>query len=485
MPASVVAVLSVLLIVRLVLVARLAQTRAAELATRSAALDAALRRQQTLQAELTRRALHDPLTGLGNRALVTERLEAALSLRPAGVGLLMCDLDGFKDVNDTFGHPVGDQLLVEVAQRLGDVVAAAGTVARLGGDEFAVLVEDTDPVTASGLAERMVTALRLPYSTGERLLHVSTSVGVVVTDGASTAGDVLRDADLALYAAKHAGKNTARLFTPQLRAERLAHSQLVAGLRDALATEAFAVHYQPIVELHSGRCVAVEALLRWTDRDGRAVPPPAFIPVAEETGLMVPIGAWVLRRALLETAGWYHRHAVSVTVNISGAQLAHGDFVHTVLDALAAAGLPGAALVLEVTESMLLTGTGSADVRGCLTRLREHGVRIAIDDFGTGYSSMASLRHLPVDILKIDKSLLPAAGTTQEPAATAFTRAIIDLGHQLDLQVTAEGVETAEQAVLLEHLQCRYAQGYLFARPAPAATMTAVLDARAGAASGR
>ncbi|MEV4281734.1 putative bifunctional diguanylate cyclase/phosphodiesterase [Actinoplanes xinjiangensis] len=478
-PAVIVAVLSVLLIIRLAIVARVAQRRAAELARRSTALDTALTRQQALQDELAYRALHDPLTGLGNRAMLTDHLENALQNSTAGTSLLLCDLDGFKDVNDTYGHPAGDHLLVEASGRLQQLAPAGCTLVRLGGDEFVALIPDSAADNALELARSIVTTLAQPYLVDGHLLHVTTSVGLVVTDGPTTASDVLRDADLALYAAKNAGKNTAVRFAPPLRAAQLSQNAMVTGLRTALAEDRFMVSYQPIVDMETGRIEKVEALLRWTGADGRAVPPVHFIPVAEASGLIVPIGAWVLRQACRDVAAWHRSHGLAVSVNVSGRQLADPHFADTVLDILAATGLPGSALILEITETILVHGKESdrEQVNWQLHRLRTAGLRIAVDDFGTGYSSMASLQRLPVDILKIDRSFTLGPAPDGAPAEPAFIRAILGLADALSLDVIAEGVETADQRAALSALGCRTAQGYLFARPTPAASIDALLAA--------
>jgi diguanylate cyclase (GGDEF)-like protein len=478
-PAVIVAVLSVLLIIRLTIVGRVAERRAAELDRRSTALDAALTRQKALQNELTYRALHDSLTGLGNRGMLTEQLEHALRPGLPGTALLLCDLDGFKDVNDTYGHPVGDRLLVEVSRQLREAVPADCTVARFGGDEFVVLVPHGTADGAMALAQSIVAALAEPYLVDGHLLHLTTSIGLLVTDGPTTVTEALRDADLALYAAKNAGKNAAVRFHPGLRAAQLSQSLMVAGLRTALNEDRFAVHYQPIVDMETGRVVAAEALLRWSGRDGRPVPPTEFIPVAEASGLIVPIGAWVLRQACRDAAPWYRHHGIAVTVNVSGRQLAHPHFADTVLDILTTTGLPGTALILEITETMLVHGTepDRAQVSRQLERLRGEGLRIAIDDFGTGYSSLASLHRLPVDILKIDKSFTLAPMPDDTPTEPAFVRAILSLARTLRLDVIAEGVETTDQRAALSALGCATGQGYLFARPAPAASIDARLAA--------
>ncbi len=454
-PAAIATVVSVLLVVRLGMVVRVANRRAVE-------LQRSLGQRDALERELHHRAMHDPLTGLANRALLVERLDRATP----GLGLLLLDLDRFKDVNDTLGHPAGDELLIEVARRLRSALPAAEVLARLGGDEFAVLWH---PAADDDTPHRVLACLRPAYQIAGRDVHVTGSVGLLTLDDQVTSADALRDADLALYAAKDAGKDQAAWFTLDLRVARDQHSELTAGLRRAEARDELTVHYQPVVRLADGRVSAVEALLRWTPLDGGPVAPTTFIPVAEATGLIIPIGWWVLRRACLEARRWFVEYGICVTVNVSGHQLREADFVDTVLAVLAETGLPGRALVLELTETTLITASA-----GGLDRLREHGVRVAIDDFGTGYSSLSYLVQLPVDILKIDRAF---TGPPGQPAAHhwAFTRAILDLAERLQLDTIAEGVETSEQAATLRALDCPYAQGYLYSRPVPAARIDELL----------
>ncbi|MEV1288970.1 EAL domain-containing protein [Micromonospora sp. NPDC049679] len=487
-PATLSGALSVLLVLRLSLVARVAQRRTLELDRRTVELDRqagdlaeALRERQALEQQLRHHALHDPLTGLANRGLLAERMEWAFSRRDGGTrhALLLLDLDGFKDVNDTLGHGSGDELLLDVALRLRELVSPADTLARLGGDEFALFLEDVEPVQAVDLAEQIRGAMKVPLLIGGRDVYLSASIGLVqITDPRVTPQDALRDADLALYAAKRGGRDRVTPFRPEMRAAREAFTWLADGLRHALAIDQLAVHYQPVVELSSGRAVAVEALLRWTLPARGPISPAEFIPVAEETGLIIPLGAWVLRRACADARRWYDRYGISLTVNVSGRQLAEPDFADLVLRTLTEVGLPPEALILEITETVLI---GSADEGAgrslaALERLREHGVRIAIDDFGTGYSSLSYLAQLPVDILKIDRSFVPATGAASSDDH-AFTRAVLQLGASRRLPAIAEGVETEEQARLLREMGCPLAQGFLFARPGPVDVVDATLAA--------
>ncbi|MBG0830143.1 GGDEF domain-containing protein [Planomonospora sp. ID67723] len=460
--------LAVLLILRLAIVARLAEEHAAD-------LGAALYRQEILRRSLSHNALHDPLTGLANRTLLGEALQHSITVGAATPGacppaLLLLDLDGFKDVNDTFGHPIGDALITQAATRLQAVIGDGRLLARLGGDEFAVILPGAGADEALALARRILSVMQAPYRVDGLQLHVTTSIGVLAGLAVATPSQALRDADLALYAAKNAGKNQITLFTQELRQARLQRVQLTDGLRQALAGGELTLEYQPVVDLASGDIHKVEALLRWRPPGERPVPPDVFIPIAEETGLIVAIGRWALEQAVADARRWHTRYGVTVTVNVSGRQLREENFSDLVLDILARHGLPARALILEITESMLLATTPAETIRiiACLTRLREHGVRIALDDFGTGYSSLSYLRTLPVDILKIDKSFVPASGHTDHQQMLAFVKAIVELSASLGLSTVAEGVETREQAVLLQQLGCPMAQGYLFSPPATA-----------------
>ncbi|GAA3162700.1 hypothetical protein GCM10010466_62050 [Planomonospora alba] len=460
-------ILAVLLVLRLSVVAGIAETRAADLRD-------ALRQKDVLQRSLAHRAAHDPLTGLGNRALLSEALQGVIADHAAHPGgpapaLLLLDLDGFKDVNDTHGHPVGDELLIAVARRLRGLTSDGQVLARLGGDEFAIVLPGTGLEAATAEAERVLSAVRAPYTFDGRELYVTTSIGVLADTAPTTASDALRDADLALYAAKAAGKNRVAVFDYTLRAERLHHSEIAAGLRRALAAGEFSLAYQPVVDLATGGIHAVEALLRWTPAGGRSIPPDVFIPVAEDTGLIVDIGWWALEQACAEAKRWHERHGIAVTVNVSGRQLRERTFRETVMEILTRHALPRNALTLEVTESMLLA-TGPAETQrivGILADLRAHGVRIALDDFGTGYSSLAYLRTLPVDILKIDRSFTTPLTGADHRQARAFTKAIVELAASLGLSTVVEGVESVEQAGVLQRMGCPLAQGYLFSPPIP------------------
>ncbi|BCJ40168.1 hypothetical protein GCM10010168_30260 [Actinoplanes ianthinogenes] len=434
-PALLTAALCGLLVLRIWLLARDAGERAA-------ALRSAMDEQAALQRRLAYRAGHDALTGLANRELLLEHVDRARCL-------LLCSLDGFKEVNDTYGHQVGDEVLRRLAGRLLLFAPEAVLVARLGGDEFGLLL--TDPDQAEELAGRVLeTVSRVPVTVGERRIHLTASVGLA--DGVPE--NLLGDADLALRAAKLAGGARLARFDDSLRAQQSERARIAAGLRQGLADGSLFLHYQPVVDPATGRMTGVEALMRWR-RDGELVPPAVFIPVAEQTGLIGQLGELALRLACTRAAPWYRRHGIYVTVNVSTHQLRDPGFAGTVLGILAETGMPGAGLVLEITESVLIDAADTP----VLGTLREHGIRIAIDDFGTGYSSLAYLRRLPVDILKIDRSFIDDV---------SFTRAILQLAQSQDLVTVAEGVETATQADQLRELRCDLVQGYHFGRPTDA-----------------
>ncbi len=419
---------------------------------------------------LVEAARADPLTGLPNRRFFAERVEHALARRSrtgAAIGVLFLDLDEFKLVNDGLGHGVGDQVLVTVAERLRRSLRAADTVARLGGDEFGILLEDVhdraEPIAA---ATRITETLREPIRLDHRLVSVRASIGVTIDAGEAASGDeLLRNADTAMYRAKAGGRDGFALFEPSMHAAQLARLELDGELHEASANGEFQVRYQPIVELATGRMTGIEALLRWHHPTRGLIPPSEFIPIAEETGRIVPIGAWVLGEAVRTLRTWQLDGSVDSTVrlsvNTSVRQLTDGSFVHEVDRVLAETGLPAGCLILEITESLMLADESRAI--GALGELRARGVHIAVDDFGTGYSSLGYLKRLPVDGLKIDRSFIDGLGVEREK--TAIVTAALAFARALDLSVTAEGIETELQLQHLVELGCPLGQGYRFSPP--------------------
>ncbi len=433
------------------------------------------------EAELTRQALHDSLTGLPNRTLLLDRLAHALAraARPgSAVTVLFLDLDGFKTVNDSLGHDVGDRLLVAVAERLRRAVRPSDTIARLGGDEFAVLLEDTETSGGITVAERFAAILATPVLVDARQVFVPASIGIATGRPAEcTAGELLRDADLAMYMAKGRGKGAYVVFEATMHHAALERLELEADLRRALPDGEMLVHYQPIVRLEDLAVVGAEALLRWRRGGQDLVPPGMFVPVAEETGVIIDIGRWALHEACRQARTWQTEHrltaALHLSVNVSARQVHAPGLVADVAAALAGSGLDPACLVLELTESVLMEDPDRA--AATLNELKALGVRLAIDDFGTGYSSLAYLQRFPIDILKIDRSFVARIGGRPEDAALAH--AIIKLGQTLHLDVIAEGIETDDQLNELRNLGCEYGQGYLIARPLAPDAMTTLLDA--------
>jgi diguanylate cyclase (GGDEF)-like protein/PAS domain S-box-containing protein len=426
--------------------------------------------RRLLQDQLTYQAYHDALTGLPNRALLIDRLGQAQADASREVAVLLVDLDGFKAVNDTMGHPAGDDLLRQVAVRLTRCLRADDMAARLGGDEFAAIVDAGGDVDLMAIAARILTALREPYPVKGRTVIVGASVGVAA--GESAAGDLLRNADIAMYTAKAAGKNRVELFKPHMLDQTTEQSTLEQDLTGAIARGEFQAYYQPIVDLTTGRIVALESLARWRHPERGDVSPRVFVPIAERTGLIVELGRHMLMEACAAAARWRqlpeHRD-LGITVNVSGRQAVSGDLVTQVAHALAASRLDPAALTLEITESVLLEDTDS--VHAHFTGLRDLGVHVAVDDFGAGYSSIGSLLRFSADILKIDRSFLEFDSDRQG----SLVQAVSDLGRTLDLFVVAEGVETREQVGLARDAGCHAAQGYWFARPADEAETTQLL----------
>jgi diguanylate cyclase (GGDEF)-like protein len=409
-------------------------------------------------------AKHDALTDLPNRVLLRERLEKALKARRRedDLAVLCLDLDRFKDVNDTLGHPLGDALLKAVADRLRTCVREMDTIARLGGDEFAIVqLAASQPTDATALAARIIGILSAPYEVNDHQLVIGASIGIALSpDDGTNPDELLRNADLALYRAKNEGRGTYRFFETEMDARMQARRKMELDLRKALVTGEFELNYQPLVNLECNEISGFEALLRWHHPVRGTVSPAEFIPLAEETGLIVPIGEWVLRQACAEAATW--PTPIKVAVNLSPVQFRNRNLVNTVFSALSATGLAPQRLELEITESVLLQK--SEVTIATLCQLHEFGVRIALDDFGTGYSSLSYLRSFPFDKIKIDRCFISDL-TKNDGDSLAIVRAVAGLGRALAMATTAEGVETKEQLEIVRAEGCTEAQGFFLSPP--------------------
>lgn len=428
--------------------------------------------RKDIEARIRYLAYHDDLTDTFNRHGLKIQLDQALAAArrsAAPLALLLLDLDNFKSINDTLGHSVGDQLLIEAARRLRECVRASDILARLGGDEFVVVLTDMEAARAAlSVAGKLLAVLRAPYAIDARTLHASASIGVAVfpADGAD-AETLLKNADAAMYLAKEKGRDNVRFFDDEMRVRALARLELENDLRGALKAGQFALHYQPQVAARDGRILGFEALLRWHHPLRGFVSPADFIPIAEASGLIEPIGAWVLDTACRQLKVWRAEGiaGVRMAVNLSARQLRAADLVERVQDVLDRHGIPPGALEIEITESVAMDDPAQSIER--LRALRALGVTLAIDDFGTGYSSLAYLKLLPIHVLKIDRSFVRDVDTDANDAA--ICAATIALAHTLGLKVVAEGIETETQRHILATVQrCDYLQGYLIGRPAPA-----------------
>jgi diguanylate cyclase (GGDEF)-like protein/PAS domain S-box-containing protein len=436
--------------------------------------------RKSLEDELKHQAFHDALSGLANRALFTDRLDHALaraSRSLSSLAVLFIDLDDFKLVNDTLGHAAGDQLLVAVANRLQGSLRSGDTAARFGGDEFAILLEETpDREDARQAAERILLDLKAPFQVQDRVVTVYASIGIAYSKlGEEGPAEILQAADVAMYAAKARGKNCYETYKPALQAAVSERLERTADLQRAVEQGEFVLHYQPIVSLDGSGSVGVEALVRWQHPTEGMKQPNEFIPLAEETGLVIPMGRWVLSEACRQAAQWQRDHdmegKIRVSVNISARHFQHDGLLGDVSRALQEANLPASCLVLEITESLLVHDAEAVIAR--MYEMKKLGVAFAVDDFGTGYSSLSYLQRFPIDILKVDKSFVDDVGDSER--ALALAKAIVQLGKSLNLDTVAEGIERAGQADGLRGLGCRYGQGFLFAKPVAAAEIDALL----------
>jgi diguanylate cyclase (GGDEF)-like protein/PAS domain S-box-containing protein len=433
-----------------------------------------------LEQQLRHQVFHDRLTGLANRALFNERVDHAFTRSSRGgraIIVMFMDLDDFKAVNDMHGHAAGDELLIAVGRRITAPLRTVDTVARMGGDEFAILLEDTDHGDhCVGVACRILEELDRPFAIEGREVYVGGSIGIATSDQADSVEELLRNADLAMYAAKQSGKGAFAIFEPWLRDRLTERMDLESSLHPAVERGELEVHYQPIISLETGRITGFEALLRWDHPERGPIEPAAFIPVAEETGLILPLGEWVMERACVQVAAWRSEFPelgpLSVTVNLAPRQLGDPALPGAVRAALDASGLPPQALVLEATEDAVMQDLDA--IHRVVNALDDLGVLLSIDDFGTGFSSIAHLSRLPVDLLKIDRSFV--AGIGRGPNDPALAQTIIAIARTLGVETVAEGIRTHEQVATLRSLGCRLGQGFLFSLPLPADEVEQLLE---------
>ena len=436
--------------------------------------------RRVYQAQIERQANYDALTGLANRTLLNGRLHQAIGRvaeTVSEIAVVFIDLDQFKFINDTYGHALGDGLLQSMADRLRSCVRDSDTVARQGGDEFVLLLQGYRPADLAGVVQRLHAAIALPWRSGRREFHVTSSIGVAVypSDG-DTADILLRNADAAMYKAKENGRNAVQFFTAELNHALVERLDIEHRLRGALARHQFLLHYQPRIDMDTGKIAGAEALLRWRVPQRGLVSPARFISVAEDTGLIVPIGRWVLHTACAQAREWQVAGLppIVVSVNVSPRQFREGNIVETIAEALRVTGLDAHYLQIELTEGLAMHG--AEKYVEMLGRIKALGVQIAVDDFGTGYSSLSYLKRFPVDQLKVDRSFVVDLAT--DPDDAVIVQAIIALGHKLNLRVVAEGVETTDQLDFLRQSGCDEMQGYLFGRPMIASDFAALLTSQ-------
>ena len=438
-----------------------------------------------LEEELTRQAFHDGLTSLPNRALFRDRLDQAMARSARNrdlLAVLIFDLDGFKQVNDSLGHDAGDELLRQIAARLAALTRPSDTVARIGGDEFGLLMDGSNQAQAVNLARRLIDSVSEPLMVADHELAIGTSVGIALhSGGPGDTEELVRNADLAMYAAKEAGRGRYEIFHYDMAREFGEMLGMEQELRFAIERGEMSVHYQPQVAVEDSGVVGVEALLRWNSAKLGSVPPTRFIPVAESSGMILGLGEFVLREACAQTARWRESALVDgsfVTwVNVSGRQLQAGGLEDLVRRELDSAGIPASSLGLEITETVVVEGLADSDAARQLQRLHDRGVKIAIDDFGTGFSSLSQLRHFPVDLLKVDRSFVQ--GVEHDAKDAAITANLVSLAHAIDVQAIAEGIESSGQLSELRAVGCDLGQGFLFAHPASAEEVTGILTGAA------
>lgn len=452
--------------------------RTAQLKATNIELQQEIAERERIQQQLSHDALHDALTGLPNRVLLTEKIDLCLQHSQRHLkyqfGVLFIDLDRFKVINDSLGHLVGDKLLVAVVNILRECLRKNDTVARLGGDEFIVLLENLQNVTeATKVAQRILEQLKLPITIDGQTIFTSASIGIVLnTPAHSSSSELLRDADIAMYRAKEAGKARYAVFDQEMYTYTMKLLQLENDLRLAIEQEEFRLYYQPLIDLTTGAIYGFEALVRWQHPTQGLISPDEFIPIAEDTGLILPLGAWILREACRQLRAWQQHTAhlcgsdddgFKMSINLASLQLQDPHFLESLDQILLEMNLDGKSLQLEITESMLMDSETAT--QKLLKQIKQRGIQLSIDDFGTGYSSLGYLNRFTLDTLKIDRSFVSQMNGDSE--SLEIVRTIIALAHTLNLEVIAEGVETAEQAAQLEKLGCRFAQGYLFAPPLP------------------
>ncbi len=433
--------------------------------------------------EMTHAAQHDFLTGLPNRGLLSDRITQAIALasrHQKQVAVLFLDLDGFKHINDSLGHPIGDRVLQSIATRLAGGVRASDTVSRQGGDEFVVLLSEIDRAEeAATSATRLLASVAQAHSIDTAELHITTSIGIsVYPDDGHDAETLIKNADTAMYQAKENGRQSYRFFTPAMNIRAVERQFIEEGLRRAIEQDELTLHYQPVIDVRTGVVIGAEALLRWTHPSRGPIQPADFIAVAEDSGLIIPIGRWVMREACREARRWSDAglEPITIAVNVSAVEFQDDGFLAEVVDILSETGLDPGRLEIELTESVLMKRVdATAEI---LQSLRERGVRVAVDDFGTGYSSLSYLRKFPVDALKIDQSFIRQI--TGDGQDTTLVTAVINMARSLQLRVVAEGVENAEELEFIRSHECHEAQGYLFSHPVPAAEFVALLAESAG-----